>query len=264
MPWPAGARVGSQGSVLGEQHERPIRVAAASDRPLRRRDLRHRAAEVDRGCPPGPVGGPRDRAIEGPIDLEDAGAIAEPLVCASGPRRQPVARDRQRGARRHVEEDDPARWQVRECRHLMIGLDLAAERGELRRERVGDPDEPPRTIGQPAAWAYSPSTSPNDDVSGRVRSSIEWAARPAKAARAASPAKCGRAMRVAGSSAGSPKRARASGMPRQVDDRTEQLLAQLVRVADERAEETPPHLAVRSAADSPDADRPPCRRRTAR
>ena len=91
--------------VLDEQHVRPLRVAAGGDLRLRRGDLVERAAEVDRRRPARPLGGPRDRAVERPVDLEHARAVAEPLGAPAAPRRQPVAGDRHELARRHVEQD---------------------------------------------------------------------------------------------------------------------------------------------------------------
>jgi len=68
--------------------------------------------------------------------------------------------------------------------------------------------EPPRAIGQPAAWAAPPSMSANEDVSGASRGKKECAARPAMSARARSPRK-GR--RPEGSTARTPKRPSSSG-----------------------------------------------------
>ncbi len=70
---------------------------------------------------------------------------------------------------------------------------------------------PPRATGHPTACASSPSTRPNEPLSGCPRRSIEWAAIPANSARAAGSRKASRARDVAGSSAGSPNRARRSG-----------------------------------------------------
>ncbi len=66
---------------------------------------------------------------------------------------------------------------------------------------------PPRASGQPTAWASSPRTSPNDAETGRPRPSMAWAEMPANRARASGPRKASLARAVAGSSAGSPKRA---------------------------------------------------------
>src|SRR5206468_2521807 len=73
-------------AVLDTEYERPIGVSAASDRPLRGRDLADRTAEVDGGRPTQAVGAPRDRAIEGPVDLEHTRPVAERLVQALRPR----------------------------------------------------------------------------------------------------------------------------------------------------------------------------------
>ena len=68
------------------------------------------------------------------------------------------------------------------------------------------------TNGQPTAWASSPRTSPKDAVSGRSRATIEWAATPAKRARAAgSRNACGASAVPAAAPAGRSGRARAGG-----------------------------------------------------
>ncbi len=70
---------------------------------------------------------------------------------------------------------------------------------------------PPRTIGQPTAWAEVARTSPNDAVNGRSSRSIEWAATPANIARAGASRKRPLASPCAERSAGRPNRASASG-----------------------------------------------------
>ena len=84
------------------------------------------------------------------------------------------------------------------------------ERSSAARASVTAAD-PPRTIGQPTAWAYVPSTSPNEADNGRSSRTIECAASAPNSARAGSPRKRPRARPSADRSAGSPNRARASG-----------------------------------------------------
>ena len=157
--------------VLDEQDERPVRMAAGGDVGLRGRDLVERAAEMDRGGAPRPVGGPRDGPVERPVHLEHAGAVAERLVAAtrSGPaagrRRSPPAgvASRRAGppapAGSSAQRSDPV---VRD--DLATGAPSSSAD-----ERVRDRLRPPRTIGQPTAWAYVARTRPNDALNGRSR-----------------------------------------------------------------------------------------------
>ena len=70
---------------------------------------------------------------------------------------------------------------------------------------------PPRGSGQPAAWPRMPRTRPNDAVPRRSSGSIEWAASPAKSARAWPPEKVLRARKVADCTAWKATRASANG-----------------------------------------------------
>ncbi len=69
---------------------------------------------------------------------------------------------------------------------------------------------PPWTTGQPAPWPSAVSSSANADVSGAVSGSMEWAAAPARSARAASVVKRRVTWRTDGVPA-TAKRASASG-----------------------------------------------------
>jgi hypothetical protein len=55
---------------LGEQDERTLSDPARPGEPLGARDLLERASEVDGGRPPARLRLPRDRAREGPVELE--------------------------------------------------------------------------------------------------------------------------------------------------------------------------------------------------
>ena len=137
---PAGARVGSNRLVLGEQHERPLRDAARGDRGLRRGDLLERAAEVDRRRREQLGGAPRDRAVEREVELEDARSVAEAARAGAGSRpgaRSPAIAGEPAG--RRVEQRDPVRRQVVErASTAPAGLDPPAERLAARRRARGD------------------------------------------------------------------------------------------------------------------------------
>ena len=117
---PSGARVGSHGAywtnrTYGRSGWRP----AATSR-LRRGDLVERPAEVDRRRAARPVGRPRDRAVERPVHLEDARAVAEPLGAAPDPAGSRSPAMATSLARRDVEEDGPRRRQLVERRDPMV------------------------------------------------------------------------------------------------------------------------------------------------
>ena len=69
---------------------------------------------------------------------------------------------------------------------------------------------PPATTGQPAPWPSAVSNRPKAEVSGAVNGSMEWAAAPARSARAESVLKR-RAVRCTEGVPTNAKRARASG-----------------------------------------------------
>ena len=183
MAFPSGARVWSQAAywtnrTYGLSGWRPAATSAS-------------AAATSSSVPPrwtvaarrGALRGPRHRAVQRPVHLEHARPVAEALREPPGPWRQPVARDRDELARRDVEDDGAGEWQVGE-RPRPDGR----SRPRRRAPRVPRPSRrrrrcaPPRTIGQPTAWAYVPRTRPNEALNGRSRRSIAWAAIPANSA----------------------------------------------------------------------------------
>ena len=89
---PSGARVGSTERRLRRAARRAARGAARADVALGRRDLLERAAEVDRARAPALRRRPRDRAVERPVELEDAGPVAVALERAAVAVGQPVGR----------------------------------------------------------------------------------------------------------------------------------------------------------------------------
>ena len=121
---------------LDEQHERPSgwRPAATA----------RSAATISSIVPPRwtvPPGAgrrrPRDRSGERPVDLEDAGPVAERGVARRyrGGSRSPAI---PRACGRRVEQDGPRRRQVGQARRPADRSDLHAESAQLGHERRGD------------------------------------------------------------------------------------------------------------------------------
>ena len=82
---------------------------------------------------------PRDRPVEGEVDLEGTGAISVPAEGPGVPGPHARPGDRQELARGHVEQPYLVLGQVRECVDAAVGDDLSTERGQLGGQRVGDP-----------------------------------------------------------------------------------------------------------------------------
>ena len=201
--------------VLREEGERAVRRTARGHLALRADDLIERPAEVDRRSPSQAVSGPGHRPRQGPVDLEDTRPVAESLVAPPGPRRESIAGDVDRRLRRRVEDDDPG------LRQVVEGLDPVRPSrsrrraaGPRRRARQRWPPCRPGPTASPTAWAYIPSTRPNDAVSGRSRRTIECAARPTNSACAASPRKRDRARPAAERRAGEPEAGQRQRMAR--------------------------------------------------
>ena len=93
----------------------------------------HRASFGHRRVPP------RDRPVEGEVDLEGAGAVSVFPEGLRVSRPHPRAGDRQQLAWRHVKQGHAVVGQVRERVDTPVGDDLAPERGQLGRQRLGNP-----------------------------------------------------------------------------------------------------------------------------
>ena len=171
---------------LDEQHERHVgvrgpRPTASSDAAI----SAHRPAEVDGSRARRRGVGPRDRPVERPVDLEHPRPVAEALELAPVPAGEAVAGHGEHLARRDVEQVGRARAAGPRGIHAMARDDLHARATVPRpRARRAIAPLPPRATGQPTACASSPSTSPNDALSGAWSGSIECAAIPANSARA--------------------------------------------------------------------------------
>ena len=110
---PAGARDGSQRPYWTNSTYGAVGVAPGGDLGFGGGHLLERPAEMDRAGPPDGLGGPRDGAIERPVHLEDATAVAEGLVAPSGEARQAMAGDREQLAGCDVQDRHPVRRQRR-------------------------------------------------------------------------------------------------------------------------------------------------------
>ncbi len=234
--------------VLDEQHERPVGVAAVGDVPFGTRHVLERAPEVDRRRPAQPVGDPWHGAVERPVELEHAGAVAERLVATARPFGQAIASDRDRGPRRRVEEDDSRRGHLGQPFDPVVRHDLPAERPELRRQRVGHggrpatdhrpPDgvrvqpqhEPERRGQRPVERDHGVRRQPGEQGAGRL------------AAETAAGERLGRPQRR------DPEPGQRQGMARRVEDRAQQLAGQLVGVPGDGLEQRAPGAAVVRAA----------------
>src|SRR6516165_1455351 len=111
-------------------------MRAPCRRLLRGCDLLQGAAEVH-GAGAGDLwSGPGDRAIERPVQLEDTGPIAVAGKLPRIARRQMATRKPQQLAWGHIEQGHAETRQLVDRLHPSPGLDLAAGRTQMRRERV--------------------------------------------------------------------------------------------------------------------------------
>jgi hypothetical protein len=125
-------------ALLHDEHERPVRVLAPPHGGLRVGDLIQRPAHVHGHRVVAPWIAPWDRPVQRPIDLERAGAVAEPAQPTHVSRRQRLSAHARelRGAR--VEEHDAGRREIGEGPHANARLDPPAEVAEERREGAAD------------------------------------------------------------------------------------------------------------------------------
>ena len=100
------------------------------------RDLRRPAAEMDGSGLQDVRRTPRNRAVEGVVELEHPRPVSPCLQPSSIPGRQHVTGERDELARREVAQDDIARRQFAQRFDLAPGLDLAAQCAQSRRERI--------------------------------------------------------------------------------------------------------------------------------
>ena len=164
----AGRPARTAGPGGGRRRRRPRPPAISRSVPPRCRDPARRASGFVHG----------HRLGQGVVDLEHAGAVAEPPQAALVPARERVAADAQQLPRGDVEEHGARLGDVGERAHRPAGLDRAAELGERAwpsRRRCAC--EPPRAAGQPATWPEARSIRPGAEVSGRDSGRNEWAAR---------------------------------------------------------------------------------------
>jgi hypothetical protein len=231
-------------ALLREEHVGTLRVLAVRHLGLGRRHLCRRAAEVDRRCERARVVAPRDRAVERPVDLEGARAVAERLELLDVTGRQLVACDLDQLSRRQIEEHRARRRHVAHRADPVPDMDRAAEALEARRERGDD------RLG-PAARERPPdlvSREQQDEPERRGRGLVE----PRHRVRGAAGEErfCLLARELAlddaftGTQADEPEPAHQHGMARD-PDRLEDLGEELRGVLDEGADEVAVRFGVR-------------------
>src|SRR5215210_556668 len=124
---------------LHEQHERMIWMLAPHHGLLRGGDLVERAADVHCACPNDLGGAPWDRAVECPVELEDARAVAVAAEPPGVPVGQTWAGQPTQLTGGHVEQRGPGVQELVEGLDPVTHLDPAAERAQLGCERVSQP-----------------------------------------------------------------------------------------------------------------------------
>ena len=136
MCLPAVHGSGRRGSAVPARRM-GARVLALRDRLLRGGDLVERAAEMHSARARDLRRAPGDRTVEGPVELEDTRAVAEaPKACGIAVW-QAVAGQLEHLARGHVEQGRGRACELVERLHPSPRLDLAADRTQVRGERVG-------------------------------------------------------------------------------------------------------------------------------
>jgi hypothetical protein len=121
---------------LNGEDVRPVGVTPGPDVSFARRDLVECSAEVE--CP-GLVtlrDGPRDRSGERPIDLEDAGTVAETPELPAIETGNGITDDLQKLARCHVEQHRGRLAGLGQRRDPDAGANLAAEIAQVRRQGI--------------------------------------------------------------------------------------------------------------------------------
>src|SRR6266850_2550407 len=125
-------------ALLADEDEGALRGPSMRDLGFALSDLIERAAEVHRACTEALLRAPRDRPVDGVIELEDARPVAErtePGAIAIG---QARTGDLIELSRRHVAEVGARGTELIEGAHAAAGLDRPAERAQSRGERVSD------------------------------------------------------------------------------------------------------------------------------
>ena len=114
---------------LDEQHEGTARMLALRNRLLGGGDLVESAAEMHGAGAGNLRRAPRDRAVEGPVELEDTWPVAVASEPSRVPVGQAVAGQPQELTRGHVEQRGAGVCDLVERLHPSAGMDLAATRG---------------------------------------------------------------------------------------------------------------------------------------
>ena len=196
----------------------------------------------------GAVGRPGDRPVERPVDLEHAGAVAEPLGAAAGAAREPVPGDGQELAWREVEQHGTRRWQIGDVAPRDV-------RSRPRRRPPRAPRRAPAPVRRPRhGSSASRSRGRRSRGPARTRHSTgdRGGASSGPRSRRTAPCAGSSAKPCAGEALGraqrrEPEPGESQRMTRQVGDRPQELASELVRVADQRPEQAPPGPAVLGA-----------------
>ena len=116
---------------LDHEDEGSLRVTTSRDLILSRHDLSESAADMHGAGLVGRLRTPRDRAVERPVHLDHARAVAEPRQAPAVATLHPWADDLEHGAWARVEEDGARRRKVVQGRDRMPGHDITPKRPQL-------------------------------------------------------------------------------------------------------------------------------------
>ena len=147
--------------LLTDQDERPLGHASGVDVALGGGEFGVGARQVHGAGPAAPRVGPRHTAFDGEVDLERAGAAAEPSVGTRDPARQPVAENAGDRLGRQVEHRHVGGRQLRGRLDPHARLDLAAQVAQQRGHRVGDRLRPARGDRPAVAVARGDDAQPD-------------------------------------------------------------------------------------------------------
>src|SRR5450759_3749054 len=136
--WDSMASVLSTRDPLGEDHEWALRVPAGGDGGFGGDDLLEAAAEMHGAGGRAARVPPRDGAVQRPVELEHAGAVAVAAQPAAIPLWQRVAAEPLDIARNQVEDPHPRRRKIGERGHAASRFDRATELGQAGGEGGGD------------------------------------------------------------------------------------------------------------------------------
>ena len=234
---------------------RAPRPASCRRRAPRGRNLLHRAADVDGPRTSGRGVAPRDRPVEGPVDLEHPGAVAEPRQAAPVAGRESIAGDLDHLARRDVEKRQSGGRQGIEAPNRLAGADLDAEGLGLGDQGVGDP----ATAAAHDRPAGAMREHPQDETKGRGHRALQGDHRVGRQAGEQGPGG-GRAEgdpgeRRCGKERRDPEPCQRDRVTRRSKNGPEQRRQQAIGVVDEWPEQASPGCAIAAKAGGRRLDR---------